>query len=46
VSAAAPGELSASGRSRIGTIIAGSRDAWSASMVIRSVIATGWYPAK
>jgi hypothetical protein len=39
--AAPPGDASASGRSSTGTIIAGSRDAWRTSIVIRSVIAIG-----
>ena len=40
--APAPGAAWASGRSRTGTIIPGSREACSTSRVIRSVIATGW----
>ena len=40
--AAAPGAASASGRSRIGTIIERSPEACRASRVIRSVIAIGW----
>jgi hypothetical protein len=40
-SAGAPGADSASGRSRIGTIIAGSPLAGMTSIVIRSVIAIG-----
>jgi hypothetical protein len=45
VTAPALGAPSASRRSRTGTIIAGLRSVWSTSIVRRSVIATGMYPA-
>ena len=41
-----PGAASASGRSSVGTIIAGSRSGATTSIVSRSVIAVGAYPVR